>query len=62
MPGMLKACSIFVLTLLLCSALAAAEDYPAGDQPFRRYVAEGRGGQRITFYLSTQQAPVILSR
>ncbi len=54
---MLKAYSILVLTLLFCSALAAAEDYPVGDKPFRRYVAEGRDGQRIIFYLSTQQAP-----
>jgi predicted esterase len=54
---MLKTCSILVLNLLLCSALAAAEDYPVGDQPFRRYVAADRHGQRITFYLSTQQAP-----
>ena len=53
---MLKTCSILVLNLLLCSALAAAEDYPVADKPFRRYVAEGRDGQRITFYLSTQQA------
>ncbi len=54
---MLKTCSILVLTLLFCSALAAAEDYPVGDKPFRRYVAKGRDGQRITFYLSTQQTP-----
>ncbi len=54
---MLQACSILVLNLLFCYTLAAAEDYPVGDQPFRRYVAEGRDGQRITFYLSTQQAP-----
>lgn len=53
---MLKTCSILVLNLLFCSALAGAEDYPVGDKPFRRYVAEGRDGQRITFYLSTQQA------
>jgi hypothetical protein len=58
----LLSCSILVLNLLFCSALAAVEDYPVGDKPFRRYVAEGRDGQRITFYLSTQQAPVILSR
>lgn len=54
---MLKTCSILVLNLLLCSVLAAAEDYPVGDKPFRRYVAEGKDGKRITFYLSTQQAP-----
>jgi pimeloyl-ACP methyl ester carboxylesterase len=54
---MLKTCSILVLTLLFCSALAAVEGYPVGDKPFRRYVAEGRDGKRITFYLSTQQAP-----
>jgi pimeloyl-ACP methyl ester carboxylesterase len=54
---MLQVCSTLVLNLLFCSALAAAEDYPVGDQPFRRYVAEGRDSQRITFYLSTQQAP-----
>ena len=51
---MLKTCSILVLNLLLCSALAAAEDYPVGDKPFRRYVAEGRYRQRITFYLSNE--------
>ncbi|MGB9159908.1 MAG: hypothetical protein WCB72_10710, partial [Candidatus Sulfotelmatobacter sp.] len=54
---MLRTCWILVLNLLLCSALAAAEDYPVGDQPFRRYVADGRDGKRITFYLSTQPAP-----
>jgi pimeloyl-ACP methyl ester carboxylesterase len=54
---MLKTCWILALNLLLCSALAAVEDYPVGDKPFRRYVAEGRDGKRITFYLSTQQAP-----
>ena len=54
---MLKTCLILVLNLLFCSALAAVEDYPVGDKPFRRYVAEGRDGKRITFYLSTQQAP-----
>jgi len=54
---MLKACSILVLNLFLCSVQFAAEDYPVGDKPFRRYVAEGRDGQHITFYLSTQQAP-----
>jgi len=53
---MLKACTLLVLNLLLCSALAAAADYPVGDKPFRRYVAEGRDGKRITFYLSTPQA------
>jgi hypothetical protein len=37
---MLKTCSILVFNLLFCSALAAAEDYPVGDKPFRRYVAE----------------------
>ncbi len=36
--------------------LVAAEDYPVGDKPFRRYVADGSNGERITFYLSTQQA------
>ncbi|MGB9072969.1 MAG: alpha/beta fold hydrolase [Terriglobales bacterium] len=54
---MFKTCSILVLNLLFCSALAAAADYPVGDKPFRRYVAEGRDGKRITFYLSIQQAP-----
>jgi pimeloyl-ACP methyl ester carboxylesterase len=54
---MLKTCSILVLNLLLCSALAAVEDYPVGDKPFRRYVAEGRDGQRITFYLSIEPTP-----
>ena len=53
---MLKTCSILALNLLLC-ALSAAQDYPVGDKPFRRYLAEGRDGQRITFYLSTQPAP-----
>ncbi|MFY9911264.1 MAG: hypothetical protein WCF22_10810 [Candidatus Sulfotelmatobacter sp.] len=55
---MRKTCSILVLNLLLCSALATAEDYPVGDQPFRRYVAEGRDGRHITFYLSTLPAPI----
>jgi len=54
---MLKTCSILVLNLLFCSALAAAEDYPVGDKPFRRYIADGGDGKRITFYLSTQPAP-----
>ena len=54
---MLKTWSILVLNLLFCSVLAAAADYPVGDKPFRRYVAEGRDGKRITFYLSIQQAP-----
>ena len=54
---MLKTCSILALNLLLCSALAAAEDYPVGNQPFRRYVAKGRDGQRLTFYLSTAPTP-----
>jgi len=54
---MLKTCSTLVLDLLLCSALALAEDYPVGDKPFRRHVAEGRDGQRITFYLSVQPTP-----
>lgn len=54
---MVKACSILALSLLFCSALAATEDYPVGDKPFRRYVTEGRDGQRITFYLSIQQPP-----
>jgi dienelactone hydrolase len=54
---MLKSCLILVLNLLLCSALAVAEDYPVGDKPFRRYVVDGRDGHRITFYLSTQEAP-----
>ena len=52
-----KACWILLLNLLLCFAIAAAEDYPVGDKPFRRYVAEGRDGQHLTFYLSTQQLP-----
>jgi hypothetical protein len=59
---MLKTCSILVLNLLLGFALAAAEDYPVGDKPFRRYVAKGTDGQRITFYLSTQSQPAIPSR
>ena len=54
---MLKTSSILVLNLICCSVLAAVEDYPVGDKPFRRYVAQDRNGQRITFYLSTQQAP-----
>jgi pimeloyl-ACP methyl ester carboxylesterase len=54
---MLRVCSILVLNLLFCSALVAAEDYPVGDKPFRRYIAEGRDGKHITFYLSTQQTP-----
>ena len=57
MVVMLKIGLILVLNLLFCSALAAVEDYPVGDNPFHRYAAEGRDGQRITFYLSTQQAP-----
>ena len=57
MVVMLKTCSILVLNLLLCSALGAAEDYPVGNQPFRRYVEKVRDGHYITFYLSTQQAP-----
>jgi pimeloyl-ACP methyl ester carboxylesterase len=57
MLAMLKTCSILVLNLLLCSTLAAAEDYPVGNQPFRRYVAKGRDGHYITFYLSIQQVP-----
>ena len=54
---MLKVSVIAVLNLLFWSALATAEDYPVGDKPFRRYAVEGRDGKRITFYLSTQQAP-----
>jgi pimeloyl-ACP methyl ester carboxylesterase len=54
---MLKTCSILALNLLLCSALAAAENYPVGDQPFRRYIAKDRNGQRITFYLSIEPTP-----
>jgi pimeloyl-ACP methyl ester carboxylesterase len=54
---MLKTCSILVLTLVLGSVLAAAEDYPVGDKPFRRYVTKGRDGQRITFYLSIEPTP-----
>ena len=57
MVVMLKTCLVLVLNLLSCSALAAVEDYPVGDKPFRRYIAKGRDGKRITFYLSTQQAP-----
>ncbi len=53
---MAKNCSILIRTLLVFSAVALAEDYPVGDKPFRRYVVEGRDGQHITFYLSTQQA------
>ena len=52
---MRKTSAILILNLLLCSAVAVAEDYPVGDQPFRRYVAEGKDGQHITFYLSIQQ-------
>ena len=48
---MLKICSILALNLLSCSPLTAVEDYPVGDTPCRRYVAEGRDGQRITFCL-----------
>ena len=55
---MLKVSWTIILSLLLCSTLAAAEDYPVGDKPFRRYVVEGGDGKRITFYLSTQQAPI----
>ena len=55
--AMLKTCSILVLNLLLCLGLAAAEDYPVGNQPFRRYVEKGRDGHEITFYLSSQQVP-----
>lgn len=51
---MLKTCSIVALNLLFCFALATAQDFPVGDKPFRRYVTEGRDGQRITFYLSIQ--------
>jgi len=51
---MLKAQSILVLNLFCCFALAAVRDYPVGDKPFRRYVAEGSDGQPITFYLSTE--------
>jgi len=53
---MLNTCSVLVLDLLFCLALSAVEDHPVGDKPFRRYVAGGRDGQRITFYLSTQRA------
>jgi pimeloyl-ACP methyl ester carboxylesterase len=53
---MLKTCSILLLNLVVCSALALVEDYPVGDKPFRRYVAQDRNGQRLTFYLSTQPA------
>ncbi|MGA7081312.1 MAG: hypothetical protein WBQ43_16275 [Terriglobales bacterium] len=52
-----KYCWILVLNFLVCSAPAVAEDYPVGDKPFRRYVVDGRDGHRITFYLSTQEAP-----
>jgi hypothetical protein len=57
MPVMLKTCSILVLTLVLGSVLAAAEDYPVGDNPFWRYVTKGRDGRRITFYLSIEPTP-----
>ncbi len=57
MLAMPKTCLVLVLSLLSCSVLARTEDYPVGDLPFRRYVEEGRDGNRITFYLSTQQAP-----
>src|SRR5579862_3434077 len=50
----LKASSLFVLFFCAC---AVAEDYPVGDQPFRRYVTKGREGQPITFYLSIQPTP-----
>ncbi len=33
---MLKTCSILVLTLVLGSVLAAAEDYPVGNNSFGR--------------------------
>jgi pimeloyl-ACP methyl ester carboxylesterase len=54
---MLKTLSTLLLSLVFSSALAATQDYPVGDKPFRRYVAEGRDGKPITFYLSTQQPP-----
>jgi pimeloyl-ACP methyl ester carboxylesterase len=54
---MRKACLILSALFCFCSALATAEDYPVGDKPFRRYVVAGRNGERITFYLSTQQEP-----
>jgi predicted esterase len=54
---LLKTCSILVLSILFCSTLAAAQDYPVGDKPFRRYVIKGRDGKPITYYLSTQEAP-----
>jgi hypothetical protein len=55
-PVMFKTMSILSLTIILCSLLAA-EDYPVGDKPFRRYVSQDRNGQRFTFYLSTEEAP-----
>jgi len=54
---MLKTYSILALSVLFCSTLTAAEDYPVGDKSFRRYVVKGRDGNPITFYLSTQQPP-----
>ena len=54
---MLKTCSILLLNLLLCSAHAAAQGYAVSDKPFQRYIVEGGDGKRVTFYLSTQQAP-----
>ena len=54
---MLKASSILSLSVILCSSLLVAEDYPVGDKPFRRYVTQDRNGQRLTFYLSVQEAP-----
>jgi len=54
---MLKTCSILVLNLLFCSALAAVESYPVPNQPFVRYIGKDRYGQPITFYVSTPEAP-----
>ncbi len=57
MVVMLKTCLILFFNLLFGTVLAAGEDYPVGDKPFRRYVVAGGDGQQITFYLSTRQAP-----
>jgi len=54
---MLKTCSVLFVNLLFCLALVTAEDYPVGDKPFRRYVAQGSDAKPITFYLSTPQVP-----
>lgn len=59
---MLKTCSILVLSLLFCSALAAAEDYPIGDKPFRRYIAEAEMVSASPSMFQLRKHLVILSR